>query len=67
MKISKNARRDAKSLFSCCKVNGVLDEAFSDFVLNKTFGKWMLHKTDYTHFLEGLSELTLDKVGSSLH
>ena len=27
MKISKNARRDAKSLFSCCKVNGVLDEA----------------------------------------
>ena len=27
MKISKNARRDAKSLFTCCKVNGVLDEA----------------------------------------
>lgn len=27
MKISKNARRDAKSLFSSCKVNGVLDEA----------------------------------------
>jgi aspartokinase-like uncharacterized kinase len=47
--------------------NGVLDEAFSDFVLNKKFGKWMLHKTDYTHFLEGLSELTLDKVGSSIH
>lgn len=47
--------------------NGVLDEAFTDFVLNKKFGKWMLHKTDYTHFLEGLSELTLDKVGSSIH
>ncbi|MBL9170113.1 MAG: F0F1 ATP synthase subunit delta [Verrucomicrobiales bacterium] len=27
MKISKNARRDAKSLFTCCKVNGILDEA----------------------------------------
>jgi len=47
--------------------SGVLDEAFSDFVLNKTFGKWMLNKTDYTHFLDGLSELTLDKVGSSIH
>ncbi|MES2636191.1 MAG: uridylate kinase [Pseudomonadota bacterium] len=47
--------------------NGVLDEAFSDFVLNKTFGKWMLNKTDYAHFLEGLSELTLDRVGSSIH
>lgn len=47
--------------------NGVLDEAFSDFVLNKAFGKWMLNKTDYTHFLDGLSELTLDRVGSSIH
>lgn len=47
--------------------SGVIDEAFSDFVLNKTFGKWMLNKTDYTYFLDGLSELTLDKVGSSIH
>lgn len=27
MKISKNARRDAKSLFTACKANGILDEA----------------------------------------
>jgi F-type H+-transporting ATPase subunit delta len=27
MKISKQARRDGKSLFSNCRVNGVLDEA----------------------------------------
>ena len=27
MKISKQARRDAKSLFQTCRVNGVLDEA----------------------------------------
>ena len=26
--------------------SGVVDQAFSDFVLNKTFGKWMLKKTD---------------------
>ena len=27
MKISKQARRDAKELFHCCRVNGLLDEA----------------------------------------
>ena len=27
MKISKQSRRDAKALFSVCRVNGVLDEA----------------------------------------
>src|SRR5690349_12997982 len=26
MKISKQARRDAKQLFNCCRVNGLLDE-----------------------------------------
>ena len=26
MKISKQARRDAKQLFNCCKVNGLLDD-----------------------------------------
>ena len=26
MKISKQARRDAKQLFTCCRVNGLLDE-----------------------------------------
>jgi aspartokinase-like uncharacterized kinase len=47
--------------------NGLIDEAFSDFVLNKTFGRWMLKKTDYEHFLEGVNMLTLTKFGSSIH
>jgi len=46
---------------------GMLDQAFSDFVLNKTFGRWMLKKTDYEHFLEGINLAMLDKIGSSLH
>ncbi len=46
--------------------NGMVDQAFSDFVINKTFGRWMLKKTDFEHFLEGLSTGTLEKVGSSL-
>ena len=47
--------------------NGVVDEAFSDFVLNKSFGSWMLKKTDYQHFLDGVNTLTLTKFGSSIH
>jgi len=46
---------------------GMLDQAFSDFVLNKTFGRWMLKKSDYEHFLEGINLAMLDKIGSSLH
>ncbi len=47
--------------------SGIVDEAFSDFVLNKTFGQWILKKTDDAYFLEGVNYETLDKVGSSLH
>ncbi len=47
--------------------DGVVDEAFSDFVSNKAFGRWMLKKTDYEHFLEGVNSLTLTKFGSSIH
>ncbi len=46
---------------------GVVDEAFSDFVLNKTFGKWMLKKTDHEYFLEGVNYETLNKVAGSIH
>ena len=47
--------------------SGVVDQAFSDFVLNKTFGKWMLKKTDHEYFLEGVNYETLDRIAGSLH
>lgn len=46
---------------------GMLDQAFSNFALNKTFGRWMLKKADYQHFQEGFDLEMLDKIGSSLH
>lgn len=46
---------------------GIVDEAFSDFVLNKTFGKWMLKKTDHEYFLEGVNYDMLGKVAGSIH
>jgi len=36
-------------------------------VLNKTFGTWMLKKTDFEYFLEGVNYETLDKVAGAIH
>lgn len=47
--------------------SGLVDKAFSDFTLNKTFGSWVLKKSDYNHFSEGVSVDVLNKVGSSVH
>jgi len=47
--------------------SGVVDQAFSDFVLNKTFGKWMLKKTDCEYFLEGVNYESLNKIAGSIH
>lgn len=44
----------------------MVDQAFSDFVINKTFGRWMLKKADFEHFKDGLSTHTLQRIGSSL-
>lgn len=47
--------------------NGLVDKAFIDFVLNKTFGRWMLKKSDYEYFLEGVNMAKLDEIGGSIH
>ena len=39
MKISKQARRDAKQLFNCCRVNGLLDESRVRQVLKQVIAK----------------------------
>jgi len=46
--------------------NGIVDKAFSDFVLNKTFGRWMLKKTDCEYFFEGFNYEMLGKVAGSI-
>jgi 5-(aminomethyl)-3-furanmethanol phosphate kinase len=47
--------------------SGLVDKAFSDFVLNKTFGRWVLNKGDFEHFTEGVNTSMLNKVGGSIH
>ena len=48
-------------------VDGVVDEAFGEFTLNTNFKRWMLKKSDYAHFLDGVDTQTLTKIGSSIH
>ena len=47
--------------------DGVVDEAFHEFTLNSNFKRWMLKKSDYEHFLEGVNMQTLTKIASSIH
>jgi len=47
--------------------NGLVDEAFCDFVLNKTFAPWLIKKGDCSYFENGVDLETLGKVGSSIH
>ena len=45
---------------------GLVDEAFSDFVLNKPFSSWMIKKSDCTYFEDGVDIEILGKVASSI-
>jgi hypothetical protein len=46
---------------------GLVDEAFSDFILNKPFSPWVVKKTDFKYFEKGVDVETLGKVASSIH
>jgi 5-(aminomethyl)-3-furanmethanol phosphate kinase len=58
---------DTKLSLKVMTKDGLVDEAFSDFGLNKKFSPWLMKKADCTHFEEGVDVETLGKIGSSLH
>lgn len=61
MKISKQSRRDAKALFSACRVNGVLDESrVRQAVTSVIAGKPRSYVATLTHF-QRLVKLDLDR------
>jgi aspartokinase-like uncharacterized kinase len=47
--------------------DGLLDEAFGEFCMNKDFSPWVLKKDDFTHFEDGVDSEILGKVGTSIH
>lgn len=58
---------DTKLSLKVMTKDGLVDEAFSNFALNKAFSPWVVKKGDFTHFEEGVDVETLGKVGSSIH
>ena len=46
--------------------NGLVDEAFRQFVQNKTFDSWIVDRSDFAAFEAGLSETALIKTATKL-
>lgn len=47
--------------------DGLVDIAFSDFASNKPFSTWLMHKSDFNYFEDGLDQLKLSKHATKLH
>lgn len=61
MKISKQARRDAKALFQACKVNGVLDEARVRSAVSVVIERKPRGHVAILHHFQRLVKLDLDR------
>lgn len=61
MKISKQARRDAKSLFQSCKVNGLLDESRVRSAVTAVIERKPRGQMAILHHLKRLVKLDLDR------
>jgi 5-(aminomethyl)-3-furanmethanol phosphate kinase len=45
---------------------GLVDEVFGDFALGKAFSPWIVKKTDYVHFEDGVDLVKLAKIASAI-
>jgi 5-(aminomethyl)-3-furanmethanol phosphate kinase len=46
--------------------NGLVDEVFGDFALDKAFSPWIVKKTDYVHFEDGVDSVKLANIASAV-
>ncbi len=61
MKISKQSRRDAKTLFNVCRVNGVLDESRVRQAVTQVIEKQPRSYVGTLHMFKRLVKLDLDR------
>ena len=61
MKISKQARRDAKQLFNTCKVNGVLDDNRARQAVSSVIAQKPRGYVSILHHFQRLVKLDLDR------
>lgn len=62
MKINRQARRDAKSLFQACRLNGVLDEAKVREVVTKVIEGKPRGYLGVLHYFHRLVKIELDRM-----
>jgi 5-(aminomethyl)-3-furanmethanol phosphate kinase len=58
---------DKKLSLKTITADGLVDKSFGDYALDKAFSPWIVKKSDYVHFNEGMDVLTLSKIASSIH
>jgi 5-(aminomethyl)-3-furanmethanol phosphate kinase len=58
---------ESKLQLKTITASGLVDREFGDFALDKAFTSWIVKKTDFEQFLDGVDEKTLTTVGSSVH
>lgn len=46
--------------------DGLVDQVFGDFALDKAFSSWIIKKTDFTHFEDGIDLEKLTKAASTV-
>jgi 5-(aminomethyl)-3-furanmethanol phosphate kinase len=58
---------DKKLCLKTITDDGLVDEVFGDFALNKAFSPWIVKKSDFVHFEDGVDIERLTRVASSIH
>ncbi len=64
--IKSEKPEEAELSLQVVTANGLVDEAFSQFVQNKIFDSWIVHRSDFVAFEAGLSETILIKIATKL-
>lgn len=64
----KSDKPDEKKLsLKTITEDGLVDKLFGDYALDKAFSPWIVKKSDYVYFSEGMDVQTLNKVASSVY
>ena len=58
---------DKKLCLKTITKDGLVDPVFGDYALNKAFSPWIIKKTDFVHFEDGIDIEKLGKIASSIH
>ena len=58
---------DKKLCLKAITKDGLVDPVFGDYALNKAFSPWIIKKTDFVHFEDGIDIEKLGKIASSIH